>query len=210
VRIRDQMPGDPTSRVFVEHRERATGSDIKFSAVDGASFDEWSASGAIRSHTNGPARFPAEPDTSRHSSRSATTWLKAFMIEGLAAYGQSLYPCFIEPVESMDRHELTEGRRLSHRHWREVSRPAEMRRSFEDHPRAYRHFAMPETPRTGSPTWIATVTSALVRFCSWMRREQKKWSMIQMLHSLDDRTLKDIGIPRGQIEYAVRHGNQDE
>jgi uncharacterized protein YjiS (DUF1127 family) len=43
-----------------------------------------------------------------------------------------------------------------------------------------------------------------------MRREQREWALIETLHSLDDRTLKDIGIPRCQIEYAVRHGNQDE
>jgi uncharacterized protein YjiS (DUF1127 family) len=211
VRILDQLHGDPTSPVRATRRERTAGSDTIFSAVDGTSFDEWPVSGATRRHTNRPTRFPAEPDTSRHF---AVTWLKAFIIEGLAAYGQSLYPYFVEPGESIDRHELAEGRqygpRLSHQHWREIYRPPEMRRRFEDHPIAYRHVAMPESWRAGSPTWIVTVTSALVRFCSRMRREQRKWAMIEMLHRLDDRTLKDIGIPRGQIEYAVRHGNQDE
>ena len=37
------------------------------------------------------------------------------------------------------------------------------------------------------------------RLHSWM-----VWRTIDKLHRLDDRTLKDIGIPRGEIEFRVR------
>jgi uncharacterized protein YjiS (DUF1127 family) len=140
--------------------------------------------------------------------------MKTLIIEGLAAYGQSLYPCFVEPGESIDRHELAEDQqyqwRLSHQYRQEISRPPEMPWDFEDRASAGRYLAKPDRSQTVSPIRIATVTSALIRFWSRLRREQKQWALIEMLHSLDDRTLNDIGIPRGQIEYAVRRGHQDE
>ena len=37
------------------------------------------------------------------------------------------------------------------------------------------------------------------RLHAWM-----VWRTIDRLHHLDDRTLKDIGIPRGEIEFRVR------
>jgi uncharacterized protein YjiS (DUF1127 family) len=57
-------------------------------------------------------------------------------------------------------------------------------------------------------TWITTIPSALVRFWIWMRHERATRLMRDALQALDDRTLKDIGIPRCQIEYAVRRGKE--
>lgn len=51
--------------------------------------------------------------------------------------------------------------------------------------------------------WLARVASAIARF--WTRSRQKRHErlMIAELQALDDRTLKDIGIYRCEIEGAV-------
>jgi uncharacterized protein YjiS (DUF1127 family) len=44
------------------------------------------------------------------------------------------------------------------------------------------------------------------RFARRVAAERRRRSAIRQLKGLDDRTLRDIGIHRGEIEFAVRNG----
>jgi uncharacterized protein YjiS (DUF1127 family) len=50
----------------------------------------------------------------------------------------------------------------------------------------------------------ARIASPVVRLLSWMRHEWKLERAITDLRALDDHTLRDMGVPRCQIENLVR------
>lgn len=62
-----------------------------------------------------------------------------------------------------------------------------------------------ERVRSTSPGWSARITSLAARFWSRMRRKREVRLAITRLDVLDDRTLKDIGLHRSQVESAVTH-----
>jgi uncharacterized protein YjiS (DUF1127 family) len=203
------------------------------SAVDGASPAGWAAAAQSRfdSLTSPPSL--ADAGVPRPAARGALSWLKEFIIEGLAAYGHALYPCLVEPGESVDRHDQAEVWQRSHRTSRQdheaVFHPSELPFCFEDHA-TVRHLTAergeyqfvqsgrsapedpvrPEIQRNCFRSWKTTFASAVFRFWSRMRQKQKLGAMIRGLEALDDRTLKDIGIPRGQIRFAVSQARQEE
>jgi uncharacterized protein YjiS (DUF1127 family) len=64
----------------------------------------------------------------------------------------------------------------------------------------------PDARATGS-VWRAFVLSPLARLWSIARNPRRPTLMIQELDTLDDRTLRDIGMSRCQIEHRARNGD---
>ncbi len=61
-----------------------------------------------------------------------------------------------------------------------------------------------------SPAWNARIISRLVMLWARMRRAQNIRRTITTLESLDDRTLKDIGMHRCQIQSVVTHRDRHQ
>ena len=55
---------------------------------------------------------------------------------------------------------------------------------------------------------LGRLISAPRRIAAALAQELAVRRGMQSLASLDDRLLRDIGLERGQIDYAVRHGRQ--
>ena len=53
-------------------------------------------------------------------------------------------------------------------------------------------------------TLVGAVGRVLVRLVRDRLHAWMVWRTVQTLRSMDDRTLEDIGIPRGEIEFRVR------
>jgi uncharacterized protein YjiS (DUF1127 family) len=214
VRIQDQLPGGPVSTPDTTSMRR-----LRRELADAAV--PWQP--RVNGYASPPLANPGVPH------RGALSWLKEFIVEGLAAYGEALYPCVIEPGESVVRNERAKDRQRPRRvHCQDrddILHSYEMRFGFEDRdsiaPYRERQFseistfapedpAPPKQQRNWFQAWKATIASNLGRLRSRMRQDRKYRAMIRGLESLDDRTLKDTGIPRGEIEYAVRYDRQDE
>jgi uncharacterized protein YjiS (DUF1127 family) len=215
VRIQDQLPGGPVSTPVTTSTRRLP-RELTDAAVP------WRP--RVNEHASPPPL--ANTDVPR---RGALSWLKECIIEGLAAYGEALYPCVIEPGESVIRHDRAEDRqsprRAHHQDRDDTLHSYEMRFGFESHdpvaPYRERQYSAIGTFAPESPTppkqqrnWFqackAAIASSFGRYWSRMRQERKYRAMIKGLEVLDDRTLQDIGIPRGEIEYAVRYDRQAE
>jgi uncharacterized protein YjiS (DUF1127 family) len=54
--------------------------------------------------------------------------------------------------------------------------------------------------------WVRLLVLRSVRFARRVAAERRRRNAIRQLQRLDDRTLRDIGIHRGEIEFAVRSG----
>jgi uncharacterized protein YjiS (DUF1127 family) len=60
--------------------------------------------------------------------------------------------------------------------------------------------------RANVSSWTASLASILAELWSRALRERKnRWAIAELL-ALDDRMLKDIGLSRGEIDHAARHG----
>jgi uncharacterized protein YjiS (DUF1127 family) len=54
--------------------------------------------------------------------------------------------------------------------------------------------------------WLRLRVLRSARFARGLAAERRRRRAIRQLQRLDDRTLRDIGIHRGEIEFAVRNG----
>ena len=54
--------------------------------------------------------------------------------------------------------------------------------------------------------WLRLLVLRSARFARGLAAERRRRRAIRQLQRLDDRTLRDIGIHRGEIEFAVRNG----
>jgi uncharacterized protein YjiS (DUF1127 family) len=57
-----------------------------------------------------------------------------------------------------------------------------------------------------SAKWLRMLLQRSTRLARDLTAERRRRSAIRELHRFDDRTLEDIGVHRGDIEFAVRHG----
>lgn len=56
------------------------------------------------------------------------------------------------------------------------------------------------------PSWLALLKDKVAGFFGFVQRERETAGAISKLSKMDDRSLSDIGIDRGRIEYAGRNG----
>jgi uncharacterized protein YjiS (DUF1127 family) len=64
----------------------------------------------------------------------------------------------------------------------------------------------PETPTSIATALRRTAGDVLARFGRYIRRRGEVTRATVVLSEFDERTLRDIGISRAEIDYAVRHG----
>jgi uncharacterized protein YjiS (DUF1127 family) len=57
-----------------------------------------------------------------------------------------------------------------------------------------------------SAKWLRRLVLRSTRLARELTAKRRRRRAIREFHRLDDRTLKDIGVPRGEIEFAVRNG----
>jgi uncharacterized protein YjiS (DUF1127 family) len=65
-----------------------------------------------------------------------------------------------------------------------------------------------EASRIASPDWSATIASLLVKFRSRVRRGLDLRLAMMELQTVDDRTMRAIGISRCDIERVTRRGDR--
>jgi uncharacterized protein YjiS (DUF1127 family) len=147
----------------------------------------------------------SRPNESRHKFAAAISWLAALLIESFAAYGEAMYPCFVDPGDLINGQEPELDS--------QCRRPAEFEHRSEAQwlsagaPREAENLCQSASVQNASPGSIAKTASPVVRFWARMRAERRVRATIAKLAALDDHTLKDIGIHRCQIESVVRHSN---
>jgi uncharacterized protein YjiS (DUF1127 family) len=155
------------------------------------------------------------------------SWLIAEFFAGCAAYAQAMYPVF-PPEDDVDRGDLvppvaSHPGHASRR--RPVLRlvPATAERGSEkdgavafparNPPGAHAPYRaefllQPEPARTARADWCASFSAAATALLSKMRIIRARRRATVELESFDDRTLRDIGICRGDIEAVVRQGSR--
>lgn len=132
------------------------------------------------------------------------SWTIAHALAGCAAYAEAMYPGVFQPDEQ-----------INHRHPAgEFEAPDQPRPSPPAQVSATAvqtgYMARPEAARADSPGWGASLTSLVAGFRSAIRRRRDRRLAILELRALDDRSLRDIGISRCDIEYFVRRGDRCE
>jgi uncharacterized protein YjiS (DUF1127 family) len=144
-----------------------------------------------------------EPGSSPRPTRIVTSRLLEFFIEAFAAYGRATYPTFADLGELIDHQVPDRDSQLHSQFQDEYGHEAPWLNA--NHTSTSGDVDRSTKWQTASPSWSTRITSPIVRFWFWMRYERQVWLKITALQALDDRTLKDIGIHRSQIESAVRH-----
>jgi uncharacterized protein YjiS (DUF1127 family) len=168
------------------------------------------------------------PDAWWHSIPAAMSWLLGVLIEGFAACGEAMHPGFFNyhEAELFDLDERDEAPWRSH----PVHRPsqtetssaygglggpayeaeardpipqADLDRSVISAPRNSEDSTQWEPPLTASRHWSAPVKSQFAKFWSRTYRGRRTRLIVRALQDLDDRTLRDIGISRCEIEYLA-------
>jgi uncharacterized protein YjiS (DUF1127 family) len=159
---------------------------------------------------------------------AVVSWIAAQAVEGCATYAAAMYPMPMDVDDRLDRHDPAAGTERGD--FNRVGRPrsgsSEMSPTTKgetkgDGPVLRRipscgaaleveHTVRPRTPRFASLGLIALMRSAETGFWSRMRSRRDSRLGIAELRSLDDRSLRDIGISRCDIEYFVRHGDRRE
>ena len=187
---------------------------------------------SIRSTPEAEApRISPEPDPWWQSVPDALAWIVGLLIEGFAAYGASMHPGFFEPLgmDAVGRREVAETSWSGHfdlpqRHgetsysdqWLDTVL-YEVRRTDvppQGNPNCAVTYAAvdPGTafgadarPRLFS-SWRASLVTRFANVGLTTRRWRTATAELPELDTLDDRTLRDIGISPCEIGYCTRLG----
>jgi uncharacterized protein YjiS (DUF1127 family) len=144
----------------------------------------------------------SRPVASRFSVAAALSWLASCFIDGFAAYGEAMGPgC----AEASTLSGCQEGHRNSRaRGYNRNEQRPDISWLAEIGPLSLVASARSVGKQTVSPVRSSQI---ITRFWSRVRRERQVSRVVATLSALDDRTLKDIGIHRSQIESVARHGD---
>lgn len=145
---------------------------------------------------------PLRPDAEVSRSSIATTMssLAARIIEAFAAHAQGMHPGFADSNERCDH--LEPDRSAQPVRHPQGEHGSETPRLYGNDP-----WGRKAPMQSTGVTLPVRPTSVLTRFWSGIRHERKVRLTVLSLRALDDRTLKDIGIHRSQIESVARHGD---
>jgi uncharacterized protein YjiS (DUF1127 family) len=212
-----QKLGDTSSLEFETHAVEAAHSSTLDGWIDGLSFTgPCENSGSPVGSSLGSEGLESgkdslqsrsEPDAPQRPVARAMSRLVAFLFESFTACREVMYPGLVDYPSLVDAGKVIDderpGQRSLHRwlamdqHENEVpSVSASYLRTSED-------FERSAGTRPAFPGRRGSITSRVTRFWSRMRRERQVWLTVRGLAALDNRTLKDIGIHRSQIESAA-------
>ena len=148
-------------------------------------------------------RAPAfKPETSARPFQRAMSWLVTLMIESFAASAHAMYPVCPLSNEAVEE-DAQPALQVPH----QAEPGSDPALSNGTQPSSFDDWLSMEKVSTGSFGWSARVRSRAIRLWSSGCRAHQRRRAITELEALDDRTLKDIGIHRSQIESVVRHGH---
>jgi uncharacterized protein YjiS (DUF1127 family) len=151
-----------------------------------------------------PSRSWQSPkrQASLSTSFSLVSWLLTGVVESFAAYAEGMYPGLSEPSEYVDRQDLM---RSSHpRRQMTAQHEGGAVPGHAVQPFSFGSCPSPEDAPGPRFRWSASIMSAIAKLPSRMRHARQTRLAIARLEALDDRTLKDIGIHRCQIERTAR------
>lgn len=161
---------------------RSFGADAHPAAVVPKGRPREGSTGDRRSGSPGTIQSWSEPSTWKGSGAAAVSLLTACLIKGFALSAAAMHPEFLRLPSDYPSQDDTARDHLS-------GQRAETAR----------------TDLAGRRPWITSITSFFAELWSGMLRRREIRRLRAAWESLDDRTLKDIGISRHEIEYA-RHG----
>jgi uncharacterized protein YjiS (DUF1127 family) len=134
----------------------------------------------------------------------AGSWVVAEVLAGCATYAEAMY-C-IPP-------EVTDGRcappEVLPRNAPAGRRPDLFVVLGDGRPQTAREggdcASHPERPSANAAGWHVAIAAPMVRLMAKWQRAQSRRRALAELRALDDRSLRDIGLTRADIEYAARH-----
>ena len=151
-----------------------------------------------------PAAMPAVTESDRPNPALWWSVFNCFM-EGFAIYGASVHPAAAFPVEAV----LKTGKGLepgsATREQATIEHDTFVLSENRDVVELGRVPAS-DACRSSRWHWLTSLCQPVGTLWTYWRREQQLRNAVTALAELDDRTLRDIGIPhRSQIEQAVRY-----
>jgi uncharacterized protein YjiS (DUF1127 family) len=137
------------------------------------------------------------------------SWTFAQALAGCAAYAEAMYPGLADAQSGHGNPgQVPSG--LPSVAAGESGRAGPISRPSQVAPRALAAEAECTARSDGTGISSASITSAIGRFRSRMRRARERRLAIAELRALDDQSLRDIGISRSEITHVTRRGDRCE
>jgi uncharacterized protein YjiS (DUF1127 family) len=164
---------------------------------------------------------------------TVVSWTFAQALAGCAAYGEAIYPDFVDVVEPVDQRDPVRGTPSEHGNPNQLqsrtSGLSEISPTANDGIRGRRPFLVSrqtqssatalvkteyiersEKTRAAAAGWRTSIASFLANLRSRIRRGRDSHPAIAELRAFDDRGLRDIGISRCDIEHPAGRGDRCE
>ncbi len=154
--------------------------------------------------THSVGKMRARPDAPPRGIAAAMSWLLGVVVDFFAACAAAMNPDSADLREYSDHHKLERNSR--HHGPSEDAHRNGVVPLYADRPWIIEN-VVPTANAQATARWNARIASAVLGLWSAMRREREVKLAIMQLRTLNDHTLRDIGVPRCQIENAVRHGD---